>query len=221
MDEWMSRRRSMQVLLHDSFINVTWLIHMRDMTETWLIYIWTYLYMVLLVVAEVCRYFFSHTDESFEQSTSLLWMSHVTHINESCLCLSYEWVMSHLWMSHFSVSHVNGSCHIYEWVISLSLIWMSHVTCTNESFLCLSYEWVKSRVWLGHRKSVRVRLLSYWMNHVSVSHMNESCHIYEWVLSLSLIWMSHVSLIKVCEYVFTSSLINIWEKTYSHTFTHS
>jgi len=36
-------------------------------------------------------------------ATSCVWMSHVSHVNESCL--TCEWVMSHMWMSH--VSHVN------------------------------------------------------------------------------------------------------------------
>ena len=46
-----------------------------------------------------------------------IWMSHVTHMNESChthewvMSHTYEWVMSHMWMSH--VTHMNESCHTY------------------------------------------------------------------------------------------------------------
>jgi len=65
---------------------------------------------------------------------SHIWMSHVTHMHESCH--TYELVMSHIWMSH--VTHMNESCHTYEWV--KSNIWMSHVTHMNES--CHTYEWV-------------------------------------------------------------------------------
>jgi len=36
---------------------------------------------------------------------SLIWMSHVAHMNESCR--TYEWDMSHIWMSH--VAHMNES----------------------------------------------------------------------------------------------------------------
>ena len=73
---------------------------------------------------------------------SHIWMSHVTHVNESChIC---EWVMSHIWMS--LVTHMNQSCHMCEWV--MSHIWMSHVTCVNEP--CHTYEWVMSHVWMGH-----------------------------------------------------------------------
>jgi len=96
-----------------------------------------------------------------------IWMSHVSHMNESCLtyvshmnysccpfcvermlslwymnesCLTYEWVMSHIWMSH--VLHMS---HI--WIIRVvpfvwkeccpSGIWMSRVSHINES--CLTY----------------------------------------------------------------------------------
>jgi len=45
---------------------------------------------------------------------SHIWMSHVTHMNESCH--TYEWVMSHIRMSH--VTHMNESCHAYEWVMT-------------------------------------------------------------------------------------------------------
>ena len=87
-----------------------------------------------------------------------MWMSHVTHMNESCH--TCEWVMSHIWMSH--VTHVNESCHICEWV--MSHIWMSHVTHVNES--CHTYEWVMSHIWMSH-----------------VTRMSESSHAYEWDMS--------------------------------------
>ena len=42
-----------------------------------------------------------------------VWMSHVTHGNESCdSCDTYEWVTSHIWMSH--VTHMTASCHASE-----------------------------------------------------------------------------------------------------------
>jgi len=66
---------------------------------------------------------------------SHIWMSHVTHMNESRH--TYEWVISHIWVSH--VTHMNESCHTYE---------MSHVTHMNES--CHTYEWVMSHIWMSH-----------------------------------------------------------------------
>jgi len=38
------------------------------------------------------------------------WMSHVTHVDESCR--THEWIMPAICMSH--VTHMNGSCHPYE-----------------------------------------------------------------------------------------------------------
>ena len=61
----------------------------------------------------------------------------MSHMTESCL-------MSHMWISH--VTHMNESCLTYEWV--MSQLWMSHVSCMNES--CLTYEWVMSHIWMSH-----------------------------------------------------------------------
>jgi len=64
---------------------------------------------------------------------SHIWMSHVTHMNESCH--TYEWVMSHIWMS--LVTHMNESCHTYEWV--MSHIWMSTVSATHVNVFATHY----------------------------------------------------------------------------------
>ena len=110
-------------------------------------------------------------------------------MNESCH--TYEWVMSHLWMSH--VTHMDESCHTHtcqtddqmfvsttEWVMShtnkschtckcqrdkldaCGIDPMSHVTHMNES--CHTYEWDMSHTWMSH-----------------VTHMNESRDTYEWI----------------------------------------
>ena len=55
------------------------------------------------------------TKQSLSLWMSHIWMSHVTHMNESCH--TYEWLMSHIWMSH--VAHMNESGHTCEWVMSL------------------------------------------------------------------------------------------------------
>ena len=59
------------------------------------------------------------------------WMSHVTHMNESCH--TYERVMSHIWMSHITHTNVTSLCSLEclnGWV--MSHIWMSPVTHMNE-----------------------------------------------------------------------------------------
>ena len=80
--------------------------------------------------------------------------------------------MSHIWMSH--VTHMNESCHTYEWVMSrrhaihlrhlvlrLDTRWrMSHVTHMNES--CHTYEWVMSRRHAMHLRHLVLRLDTSW-----------------------------------------------------------
>jgi len=61
------------------------------------------------------------------------------------------WVMSHIWMSH--VTHMNESCHKYQWVMPhICVTLMSHVTglmlYLEQS--CHAYRWVMSHVWTSH-----------------------------------------------------------------------
>jgi len=120
------------------------------------------------------------------RALSKSWLSHVTHMKESChayewvmlhvneSCHTCEWVLSHIWMSH--VTHMNESCHTYERV--MSHIWMSHVTYVNES--CHTCEWVMSHMWMNHVTHVNESWHIYkWV----LSRMDESCHTYKWVLS--------------------------------------
>jgi len=80
-----------------------------------------------------------------------VWMSHVTHMNESCL--TRKWFMS----------HTNASCHRYVQDLStdrgVSQIWMSHVAHVHESCythvthmneLCHTHEWVMSHIRMSH-----------------------------------------------------------------------
>jgi len=62
-----------------------------------------------------------------EWVVSHMWMSHFTHVNESCH--TYERVMSCVFR------HVNESCYTCKWVVSQ--MWMSHVTHMNVS--CHAY----------------------------------------------------------------------------------
>jgi len=99
---------------HDSFICVSWLIHMCDMTHP---YLWHDIFNQHTVhnvhICDMtrhvtCEWVMSHMNESCH-----IWTSHVTyervmsHMNESC----------HMWMSHVTyervMSHMNESCHIY------------------------------------------------------------------------------------------------------------
>jgi len=128
--------------------------------------------------------------------TSRVWMSHVTHINQSChthanrgappSAFERECVISHnvtrmnevihishpsghVWMVH--VTNING-----QWVMSHE--WSSHSTYSRWLYSgvesCHTYEWCMSHMWMSR-----------------VTHMDESCLTYEWVVSH--MWMSHVT----------------------------
>ena len=125
---------------------------------------------------------------SREWVMSLMWMSHVTHVNESC-----EWVMALI-----CVTDMNESCHISEWV--MLHIWMC--ACEYVVSLIQQVDTVVSRVRMSHVTRmytswgacacayVNASCLSYdmatesydtWMSYVA--YMNESCDTYECVMS--------------------------------------
>jgi len=125
----------------------TWLIHMWDMTHSYVAHN-SFRLVVSYVVASTCmnemRYYkwrVTAVRHTHERIMSHIWMSHVTHMNESCP--TYEWVMRHIWMRH--VPHMNE-------LRPMSHIWMSHVPHMNES--CATYECVMSHIWMSY-----VRLL--------------------------------------------------------------
>ena len=80
-----------------------------------------------------------------------VWMHHVTYLHMMfsyihVSSLMYEWVMSHVWMSHVShtnESRVDASCLLHEWV--MCHVWMSQVSYTNESWVMCGR--VISHVW--------------------------------------------------------------------------
>jgi len=146
----------------------------------------------------------SHTDQSV---VSHVWMSYVTHMNESCC--TYEWVMSHEWVSDEQadlraalpygskrrVTCADELCHTYAWV--MLHIRMSHVAHMTESChkyeqvdlraACLTCEYVRSHVRISqvtHMNESPVyirhgtRINESW-NTIKVTPMKESCHTYE------------------------------------------
>jgi len=124
---------------HDSFICVTWTIHMCGMTRSWVRHTseqdsntMQHTYMELQHAAIHCNTlqhseYVTHlqrTCHTYERHVTLF--KCVTHMNESCH--TYEWVMSHVRTIH--VAQMNESCHTVERV--MSLIWTSHVTHLND-----------------------------------------------------------------------------------------
>jgi len=103
---------------HDTFIRVTWLIHMRDVSSAY---------------ANPPSYVNPPTHPPIGRRVgSHMWMSHVTHVHEPCH--TYECVMSRIWIRHVTCL-TTESCHIRKCSarrtrLSLQLCptWMSHVT---------------------------------------------------------------------------------------------
>ena len=111
-----------------------------------------------------------------------------------------EWVMPHIWMSH--ITHVNESCHTFECVVSRMIVtshadrgcyttWMSrHTFVTHMKDVWQCHVWM--RLWSYMRGSINE---SSNMSHMSeswhicdtskwcvtMSYINESVIIYEWV----------------------------------------
>ena len=103
--EWVM---SYSYVCHDSFMCVTWLIHMCDMTHSC---VWHDSFICVTWLIHVCDMTHSYMKWWGLRLRTHLSIYHCTHINESRH--TYEWVMSHMWMSHGT--HVNESCHTYEW----------------------------------------------------------------------------------------------------------
>jgi len=156
---------------------------------------------------------------------SHVWMSHVTHVNESCH--TSEWVMSHVWIK---------SCHTSEWVPSH--VWISHVTlrlpqypathcntqqhttthCNNHDLneSCYICEWVERHVWVmsnvwrrnvTHIKDPHVCYRHKWP--MCVTDMNDSC---VWQT-----WMTHVC--DTHEWLMCVTHMNdssVWQKWMTH-----
>jgi len=147
---------------------------------------------------------------------SARWMSHVTHINESCHIYEYvilqlymnvyawegrggvglsarwmshvthQWVMSHTWMCHI-IGVPESVCVTGRGRVCLSARWMSHVTQINES--CHTYECVTLMVYMNvYAWEGRAS----WFEH----SMNASCHVDQWVMSH--IWMCHITRVHEC-----------------------
>jgi len=149
-----------------SFVCVTWLIRMCDMTHSYVCHD-SLLYHTCAMThywrwnAHTMRSVMNESWHTYEWVTSHIRMSHDTHMNESCHTYHvecYEWVMSHIWMSRGT--HMNESWHTYEW--GMSQIWMRPITRMNKS--CYTNEWVMPHVWMSHVT---------YMNHICWWGLNE------------------------------------------------
>jgi len=126
---------------HDSFLCVTWLIHMCDMTS---IYVWHVSFMccykqlphaficITYEVSHICHtYDMSHMCHTYE--VSHIWS--VTQIHTYVTHMSHMWYVTH--MSH-KFTHMRDMSHLYVWR-NLFLCGMSYMKCHTDSHICHTY----------------------------------------------------------------------------------
>ena len=139
-------RRSLRVFHEHTCIYVwdvcvTWLIHMCDMTHSSVWHDSLTFWARCISSCPKSQWVMSH-----------IWMSHVTHMNESCH--TYEWVMSHIHLTHTYMyvheihAYMYISMHtftrewdwnkVYEYVYEYTYIY-SHMNETRRSLCTLMY----------------------------------------------------------------------------------
>ena len=119
------------------------------------------------------------------------WMSHVTSIN---------WVMSHVWMS--IVTHMNESSHTHEWV-KLSHTWMSKCGVRQQG---MQARFMWHSIWLIHvchmnesRRATAEDTGTFliWMRFGT--YMNEPCYTNEWLIQICVTIMSQMTRSYLCD----------------------
>jgi len=174
---------------HDSFICATWLIHMCNMTHSYVrqthscvrhdSFICAIPMMTPMMTHSYVRHdsFICVRHDSF---ICAIWLIHMCDMTYSpvwhdsiCECLTW-----HVWMSH--VTYMNESCHTNMSQINDQFLmrWAAYgwvMTHTNESSLNESWHICMSRHWMSHGTYAWV-ILCVWMSHVT--RMNESYDTY-------------------------------------------
>ena len=137
-------------------------------------------------------------------------------------CHTYEWVMSHIWMSH--VTHMNESCHI--WMSHLTHMNVTHLSTQKEfmSHRCMShvmyerdtlqmrmshvtYKWVKSHICFDvtHKQLTFRRVIS--------MSINDSIRTLKWLICNSHIdrhWSDSIITHILIDIDVTHSLLTYW-----------
>jgi len=95
----------------------------------------------------------SHVCHTYTSALSHMWISHVSHMNQSCL--TYELAMSRIWVRHvahnnqsyftFAQAHPLLAPHLH--LACLSYIWIRHVSHMNQPYL--TYK-LTSNIWNSH-----------------------------------------------------------------------
>jgi len=202
---------------HDSFIRVTWPIHMCHMTHS---YVWHDSFTCVAWIVYMCdmthsylRYDPSISVHVYDMTHSYVvtWLMHVCDMTRSCTC---DTTLSHVWHNSFTrvwrLIHTSDMTHSYVWHDSfIYATWLTHT--------CGTYEWVMSHIWMfhiihsyawriyvWHNSFICVTWLHYilcvtWLIiiRICVTHMNEWCETFilcvTWLIHSYAwhIWMSH------------------------------
>jgi len=133
--EWMSKK----LTASEFYMNTCERVKTHTNTYEWVI---THMNTRKLVVKISCTWhmydsWLIHMCPYLWRTWWILWMSHVTFMNESCHTYhTHEWVMAHTWVSHGT--HMSESWHTHEWVMAHT--WVSHGTHMSGSWH--TREWV-------------------------------------------------------------------------------
>jgi len=125
---------------------------------------------------------------------SHIWMSHITHMNQSCrtyeriMYHTYESVMPHIWRSH--ATHIHESRHTYESRVhhscQICVTWLIYMCDVTHLYVWhdLLYVWHHSFICVIHDSFICVTWLIYRF---------DMTHSYVWYDSfICLIWLIHM-----------------------------
>ena len=198
-----------------TFICVTWLIHMCDVTHS---YVWRDWFICLTWLIHMCDMTDSYVwHDSFICVTWLIHMCDVTHSyvrHDSFICVT--WLLQRCDVTHSYgdmtdsyvrrdsficvtwLIHIRDMTHPYTtWLMHMrhhSHKWISHI-CDRLIHMCdmtesyVWHEWFMCVTWMNHKRCIMHTyewVISARVAH-SFTHTNESC-----------VWQSHIQLIHMC-----------------------
>ena len=164
---------------------------MTNTCSSWLICV------VRLYDRSLIHHVSKHLSESWVMSH--IWMSHVSHMNESCL--TYEWVMSHIWMSPSSI--MDRGWALLNRLDKYYTAGLIHIWVTNYMYLSrTTYRWwiddLSNRWRLHHRWSIQLTNVTYETRTTCMSlsnrrttHMSHELHVWVYPIDEIHIWVTN------------------------------
>jgi len=184
-----------------SFLCVTWLIHMCDMTHS---YVWHDSFLCVTWRIHMCG--MTHSYVWYDSFICVIWIMHMCDMMHSCvwhdslICVTWliricDMTHSYAWHDSFicviRLIHMCDFTHFYVW----------HDSCICVTWLIYKCDMSHWFVWHDSYAAHNYRVAMV-MSHIS-------CHTYEWVMSH--IWMSHVTNMNESCHIFLS---NVWHDSF-------